>query len=418
MDRRVGRRTFLSLAVTAISTAGSLAGRPRARPPAPPSFPLAAVAAQPGPARLSYVEGSTAKIEQVIGDYDKGLQAPTLNQTQRRYGVIGTDLGNTFEHAGRIHFCFGDTIGPGAYKPLASSASSDPDAPLAIDFVSDAPGSFVPMRIPGVSLGPYEVPVSGLSLDGGMYVVVSTNYSPATPTDRSVLARFDETTRSFTAIREISRLPGGHFIKMTLRLAPDGVAGIAVGEPHVLIFGSGVYRRSNVYLAAVPAQGFESGEGTRYFAGLAGGEPVWSGTEGDALPIVVHPVVGDLSVVYAEQAGLWLMTYDSRNPQGIVLRYAPQPWGPWSEAVIIFNPRRDAGVGTFLHNPRQQPDDGLDGPVAVNRDPARVAGGAYAPLMLERFLRVQDDTLELQYLMSTWNPYTVVRMRSALSITH
>jgi hypothetical protein len=84
--------------------------------------------------------------------------------------------------------------------------------------------------------------------------------------------------------------------------------------------------------------------------------------------------------------------------------------------VLIFNPRQDAGVGAFLHNPRLQPDDGLDGPVAVNRDPARVAGGAYAPFMLERFLRVRGETLELQYLMSTWNPYTVIRMRSTLTI--
>ena len=35
----------------------------------------------------------------------------------------------------------------------------------------------------------------------------------------------------------------------------------------------------------------------------------------------------------------------------------------------------------------------------------------------ERFARIASDTLTLQYLLSTWNPYTVVRMRSTLSIT-
>ena len=55
-------------------------------------------------------------------------------------------------------------------------------------------------------------------------------------------------------------------------------------------------------------------------------------------------------------------------------------------------------------------------PVATDRDPALVSGGAYAPYIIERFTRVRAQDLELHYLMSTWNPYVVVRMRSTFRI--
>jgi len=36
--------------------------------------------------------------------------------------------------------------------------------------------------------------------------------------------------------------------------------------------------------------------------------------------------------------------------------------------------------------------------------------------MVERFTRVTNSTLFIYYTMSTWNPYTVVKMRSAFTI--
>jgi hypothetical protein len=405
------RRRFLQLAGCAAATATLAAcGRSARKPPVP--------AATPGPIRLSYIPDSTNKVEQLIGDYDKQLGRPTVNQTESRYGVIGTDLGNSFEHQGRLYVLFGDTIAPGAPDPLAYSDSSDPEGPLQLDFLSDARGTFLPVSAPGISMGPFEVPVAGLSLNGTMYVVVKTNYALRPPAYTAVLTRFDERARSFSTVRELSRLPEGRFITMTLRLAPADLAGLPTAEPYVLAFGSGEYRRSNAYLAAVPAERFESGAGTCYFAGLDGAEPRWTEDEGAAAPIVSHPVIGDVSVQLVKQLGVWLMTYDSRYPQGILLRYANQPWGPWSDPIVIFNAQRDDAVGAYIHNPRLRPGDGLDGPVTAGRDPARVAGGAYAPYMIERFTQIQGKTLSLYYLMSTWNPYVAVGMRSKLTIAN
>ncbi len=423
VNRRLGRRTFVNgaaaviAAIAGLGRAAGTAARPIARQ-SPGGD--AATQASPAPAgtsvRLSYVSGSTAKIEQIIGDYDRQLQQPTLNQTQSRYGLVGTDLGNSFEHEGKVYFLFGDNAAPGARDPLGYSESADPDGPLRLDFLSARPGSFIPVGAPGVRMGPFEVPVAGLSLDGTMYVVVSTNHSADRSTDTSVLLRFDPRARTFSVVREISRLPSGHFIKMTLRLVPEGLAGLPSAAPHVLMFASGEYRRSNAYLAAVPAQSFASGENARYLAGLDGAVPHWSERQEDAAPIVVHPTIGDLSVSFVPQPGLWVMNYDSREPRGVLLRYAAQPWGPWSEPSIIFNLERDHALGSFIHDPRLRPDDGLAGPVAGPQDPAQVAGGGYAPYIIERFTRVQDNMLTLQYLLSTWNPYTVVRLRSTLAI--
>jgi hypothetical protein len=113
------------------------------------------------------------------------------------------------------------------------------------------------------------------------------------------------------------------------------------------------------------------------------------------------------------------MTYDggsqSRNTAGVYLTYASEPWGPWSEPQLIFNGRRDNALGTFIHDPTitpNPPGDGLTGPTIGGNDVYTTSGGAYAPFMIARFVNVSGTTLSIYYTLSTWNPYTVVEMRS------
>jgi hypothetical protein len=248
-----------------------------------------------------------------------------------------------------------------------------------------------------------------------MYVAVKTNYSRNPPAYNVLLTRFDEERRNFHVLREISRLPGGRFVTFTMRLAPPDLEGLPGPGEYVLIFGSGDYRRSNAYLAAVPVAGFESGEGTRYFAGMSDEGPVWSEVETEAASIIEQPTIGDISVAYLPQVSLWVSLYDGLSPRGVILRYAQEPWGPWSAPEILWDGSRDAGYGDFIHTPFRTRDDGLAGPVGtVGADPLRVGGGIYAPYIIERFTTMEGDKLTLQYLLSTWNPYVVVRMRSTL----
>jgi Domain of unknown function (DUF4185) len=395
---------------------------------------------------LRYLPGSTVKVEQLIGEEDKQRHQPTLSRTVTRYGLEGTDLGYSFEHDGRVYFLFGDTVGTmdRALDSIATTDARDPDKGVRLDFLtSTAPAvgrrgrgrggrrgrgaatpagaaQYLTIQPPGVSMGAFEVPVSGISLGGHMYVVVSTNHSDDRTTDRSVLTRFTPPDR-FEPLRTVSQLPAGHFVKMSLHQEPASIAGLPAGGPYVLVWGTGRYRQSDAYFSVVPAAHVEDGRGTRYFTGMDGsGAPTWSDRETEAVPIVRNGTMGDLSVTWCQALGLWLMTYDSRPPaaQGIEFAYARTPWGPWSEPQVIFNAARDGALGAFIHNPRATPPDGLAGPVIGQgqANPDAVHGGAYAPYVVERFTRVSGSELSLYYVLSTWNPYVVVLMRSRLHV--
>jgi len=277
---------------------------------------------------------------------------------------------------------------------------------------------YLTIQPPGISMGPFEVPVAGISLGGQMYVAVSTNHSEDRGTDRSVLTKFTLPAK-FQPLRTISQLPAGHFVKMSMHTDPGPIAGMPAGGPFVLVWGTGVYRQSDAYLSLVPVTQFETGKGTLYFAGMnTAGAPSWSANESDAKPIVQNGTLGDLSVTWCKDLALWLMTYDRRAPtRGIAFSYSRAPWGPWSEPQILFNAASD-GIGRFIHAPNGSPPDGLAGPV-IGRgqaNPDAVHGGAYAPYVVERWTKLKGSELSVYYVLSTWNPYVVVLMKSRLKV--
>lgn len=399
------------------------------------ALPLTARAADAN-VSLRWIPGSTVRVEQLIGDCDYAVQAktgqcaPTASRTATRAKVLGTDIGASFESQGKLIFLFGDTIGPNedylASDTMASSVSTNPDAGLVLDFFTRTDGTPYFIRIPGVRMGAAEVPHAGIRLAGKTYIAANTGYDINLPNPSanaySVLTRFDEETRRFTLLRTMSSMPNGRFVTTSLYQSGSDV----------VIFGLGAYRASNVYLAIVPASSFESGAGTRYFSGLVNGQPTWSSSESAAVPIVVDnplktpnaaPAIGNVSVIWSHELGLWLMTYDggsqSQATAGVYFTYAAQPWGPWSEPQLIFNARRDGALGTFVHDPSivpNPPGDGLNGPTIGPTDPYTTRGGIYAPYMIERFTRVNGNRLSIYYAVSTWNPYTIVEMRSDFTI--
>ncbi len=393
---------------------------------------------------LRYLASSTVKLEQLIGDKDKERHQLTRSQTVTRFQLEGTDLGYSFEHEGRAYFLFGDTLGrlDRALDTIATTDAHDPETGVRLDFLTvngeeqrpirtsrrgelrrprrqAQTATYLTIQPPGISMGAFEVPVSGISLAGHMYVVVSTNHSPDRTTDRSVLTRFTPPA-NFEPLRTISQLPAGRFVKMSMHVEPRSITGLPPGGPFIILWGTGAYRRSDAYLSIVPAAHLETGEGTRYFAGLdGGGLPAWSAKESDAAPIVKNGTMGDLSVTWCRDLSLWLMTYDRREPdRSVAFAYARTPWGPWSEPQVIFNAVRDGALGKFIHDPRSSPDDGLAGPVIGKgkADPAAVHGGAYAPYVVERWTKLHGSELDLYYLLSTWNPYVVVLMKSRLQV--
>lgn len=403
-----------SAAVTHTSTpAGTVPNKSKdaAQPPAQPVRPNVT---------LHQVPGSSVKLEQIIGDVDNQLHQPTRSQTFTRYQLRGADLGISFEHQGHTYFLFGHPLGrAGRLRgAMATTDAVDPELGVRLDFLA-AGGKYIPVETSGTGAESYQVPVAGISLGDQMYVAVEVG-STGDSGSSTLLTKFTAPA-NFQSLRTVSKLPGGRFLRMSVREQPGPMAGLPSGGPFVILWGTGAYRASDVYLSIVPVAEFETGKGTQYFAGLGpDGSPIWSEKESDAKAVVKDGSLGDISVTWCKDLGMWLMTYDRRTMlNGIAFSYSRTPWGPWSDPQVIFNPVRDGAFGKFIHNPNAKQDDGLSGPVfgaKFQNNPQAVHGAAFAPYMVERWTKVEGNVVNLYYTMSTGNPYVVVLMKSRLDV--
>jgi hypothetical protein len=135
-----------------------------------------------------YVPNSSKRVCQLTGDFDRAARVPTLSLTGKRFGVIATDLGSSFEHKGNLFFLFGDTQGrPGARDVLAWTESIDP-AKIVLHFYQAPEHKWLPLTVPGIKQGAFEIPSGGISVAGAMFVVCTTDHSEKKTMARSVLA--------------------------------------------------------------------------------------------------------------------------------------------------------------------------------------------------------------------------------------
>lgn len=351
------------------------------------------------------------KVSQVTGETDRQRHIPTDNRTESRVGLRGVDLGASFEHNGRLVVLFGDTwpVGPNSLErpvdgdAIAFSSDRNPDDGLSLDFVTAPDGKYQAVRIPGVRLGGFEVPNGGFSANGHMYAVYTTDHSRGPRGEvmgRSVLARSDD-GKAWTKVYDHST---EHFVNVSPVVvdARDTPGLPSKSGRFVLMWAGGrEYRRSSPRLACVPEREVEDRSAIRYWTTKG-----WSEKEADAEPVVRHDQVGELSVAYCAPLKKWLMAYNSVAPRGIIMRTADHAVGPWSDLVILFDPKE--GYGRFMHI-----GNGTD----LMTDPGRAGeyGGEYAPYMIPRFFRQTPTGARIYFLMSTWNPYNVVLMRADLT---
>jgi hypothetical protein len=369
-----------------------------------------------GDPTIVLLPGGTSKVEQLLGEEDKELHQLTRSRTWSRFGIRGTDLGSSFDHAGRAYFLFGDTVGvlDRALDTIATTDSRDPEAGVALQFLIQG-DHYLTVQPPGISMGAFEVPVSGIDLSGRVFVIVRTNHTQKKgdwSTDRTVLTEFVAPS-DFRPIRRMS----DRFQTMSMHAQPipDSSVGLPAGGPFVFVWATSTYRKSDLFLFVVPLAHFEDGAGTLYFSGVgATGVPSWSPRESDAAPVVADGTLGDVSVTWCKELQLWLMTYDHRAPVGIYFQYSRTPWGPWSARQQLL--RRTDGA-KFIHDPASAEDDGLGGPViGGSNDPHTTPGGMYAPYVVERWTKVKAGELVVYYTLSTWNPYVVVLMKSSFQV--
>src|SRR5258708_4027900 len=158
----------------------------------------------PGVVSGAGITARTAKICQLTGEVDPERDDFTVNLTETRAGLRGTDtgapvvgVGAAAAHDHDIVFLFGDTVpvrGYDADRPEDGDAiavmpgGQDPEACLRLDFVAGADGRYLAPRVPGVSLRSYEIPMAGLETDA-LYVFFVTHRAANHAHGRTLLTR-------------------------------------------------------------------------------------------------------------------------------------------------------------------------------------------------------------------------------------
>jgi hypothetical protein len=356
--------------------------------------------------QIELVPGSVRKVCQLTGEWDRQRHSPAYNRTETRFGLVGTDLGASFEHDGRLWFLFGDTW-PDAEggDSVAWTTDRTPEPGIGLEFVS-AGRRFAPSRVSAsdgrpVSTTFFEVPLDGFSAGGHMYVFRTTEHYREAGREvmgRSILTRaVDGDPTNLVCLYDLSiARRGGKFINVSCVVVDDGMEGLPFRDAS---------------LACVPLGAVEDRGRWRFWCGreARSRRPVWSESESDAVALFAHPQIGELSATWNAPLGMWLLLYNAGSPRGINARVARHPWGPWSDPVVVFDPGwAGTGYGEFMHV--QDAPDGLSDPGRENE-----WGGEYGPYVIDRFTRdLPAGRAAVYYTMSTWNPYNVMAMTMIL----
>lgn len=424
--------------------------------------------------------GMSEKVCQLTGDVDWETGRPTAARTLANFGLDATDLGYPVEHVGKLILLFGDSWPPphgggaeGEIPPddaVGLTTRREPPGndgkclELRIHDKPAPPRTFAPATIVGpikIKQGFFNVPSGGVSVGGELFGFFWTDHcgspnrldpSPDAPLarpnanqkcpesdgrnsiGRGVLARSDDDGRSFYGVVP---MPAGFVYATAVN------SRLPVGLPEdqrlgVYIFGVPRYRASVPYLAQARIESLGDPATWRFFVGRAeNGQPRWAsrkqwtpGASDGSPPAAWRPpgeaeifapvaeagrCIGEFSISWNAPLHLWLMLYNCRRE--ILARVAPAPWGPWSVPTVILGPDDKLGCRLFMTadgcgNRRDfWPGKHVDGKF--------VAGGTYAPYVLNRYTTAADGEgpgrgSTIYWVVSTWNPYEVLVMRTTL----
>jgi hypothetical protein len=144
-----------------------------------------------------------------------------------------------------------------------------------------------------------------------------------------VLTRFDEAARRFTGLRTI--------FAAEWKIRHDRAAPVRKRRTF------SVWAPIGAAMFTFPSseRPISRAGGERVTCRTQNGQPAWSPSEADAVPVVLDnplnvpnhtPGIGNVSVIYSNELRLWLMTYDntrgSPETRGFYFTSASEPWGP------------------------------------------------------------------------------------------
>jgi hypothetical protein len=193
----------------------------------------------------------------------------------------------------------------------------------------------------------------------------------------------------------------------------------------------------------------------QFFAGMNGDAPQFSPRELDARALDLsyeggdpsteqYDEPGELSITWIEPLQRWVMLFGGHypplaqllmqgsteaaneltpDPEGAIkLRVAEHPWGPWSKPQTLLRAQTVSGVIAALPSAPKgivaRPDcTAADCPPHEPSFAASELGALYSAHVIEPWTTERDDGVELYWVVSTWNPYQVVLMKTKLSWT-
>lgn len=256
--------------------------------------------------------------------------AGSLNATDTRWNVHGTDLGHMFLHKDELYMVFGDTYGPdgGDWRSNTIARIADPNPLNGLPFASMIEGAagFAKEVVRSAKVPGFEwtvIPTNGISLGDRMVLhymsVLMWGADDKWYVRSSGLAYSDDDgqtwTRSDTAIWP----------------PRTGFEQVAYVESEGMIYAFGIPqgRFGDVRLGRVATEDMLDPTAYTYWNGQN-----WSAKIGDAAPVVPAPA-GELSVAWSAAHQSWLMMYLDPREKAIVLRSAPDLTGRWSDAQTV-----------------------------------------------------------------------------------
>ena len=399
-------------------------------------------------ADVSYVPGSSQKLEQLIGDTDLQTGLPTPSQTQTQHNLANTDLGVPFYHRGKTYMLFGDSDFPGTADSMGFTTNADPESGLALSFYHPNNSSnYTPIQIPvftgstnHISSGAYDVPIFGLSSSNKLYLYYETGANSHGGTGGGTYPG-DTTgpTMGYTVV-SVSSDDGATFSAPLYTLSSNKLVNVSVvrvncadwpGLPMtnglgLLIYGAGSYRRSDIYLAFQPESDLATGNAISYYSGPdTNGSPTWSSLDSDATNFIkVHITamantngsgVGEMSATFNVFLKKWLVFYNLSGQ--IQFREADLPWGPFSAKGTNYDPVIDNGFNHYIYLPGGTNNTLCDPNVTGHN--LTTAGGVYGPYIFSQFsagsASETNISTTLYHSLSTWNPYNSMLMRTKLT---
>ena len=288
------------------------------------------------------------KVAQITGE-----NSP--NRTQSRFGVWGTDLGSFTVLDGKTYLFGGDTFaddknGNWRSNVLFIIEDDDPSDGLTITgAITNAAGTarelLTSQKLDGSEMT--VIPTNLFAANGKLYCIYMSVRHWGGPGEWfcrcSGLAVSEDKGQSWQKLRNVKWPGTSGFIQ---------TANAQVGDT-MYFWGIPGGRFGGVSLMKAPVAQLEDMDAYAYYVGLdERGAPRWQqGEEGIAnAALVLDAPVGELSVIYNEHLGNFMMTYLHQPSQQIMLRELITPWGPFGDEVVLARGTEyPALYGPFMH---------------------------------------------------------------------